>query len=262
MDKNAYFASQTADALERERLTALETVLDPRSTRQLAALGVSSGWSCLDVGAGGGSLTRWLAERVGPTGRVVAVDLDPRFLMSLDLPHVEVRRLDVTRDSLEESRFDLVHCRFLLAHLPEPLAVINRLKSALKVGGWLMIEEPDFRTYAAVDETHPQSVAFTSVVQSVFQRIAEVGLFDPWLGRQARTLLEQAGLSEIGHEGTVQVWQGGEAEAREHELSLPALVRAGVCTAAEAESIAQTLCDPTFRFVGHTVYAAWGRRGA
>jgi hypothetical protein len=67
-------------------------------------------------------------------------------------------------------------------------------------------------------------------------------------------------LSEIGNEGTVRLWRGGEAEAKEHHLSLPALVRAGVCSDQEAQHIGQALIDPSFTFVRHTVFAAWGRR--
>jgi ubiquinone/menaquinone biosynthesis C-methylase UbiE len=75
------------------------------------------GWRCLDVGAGAGSLGRWLAERVGPTGHVVAADIDPRFLGGLREPNVEVHRCDITRDAVEQNCYDLVHSRFLLMHM-------------------------------------------------------------------------------------------------------------------------------------------------
>src|SRR5262245_23788133 len=104
MAEDRYFASQTAHAAELERLTSLEAGLDPRSTRHLQALGVGAGWTCLEVGGGGGSLTRWLAETVGPSGRVVAIDIDTRFLRTIDRPNVEIRQQDVLRDPLEDSR--------------------------------------------------------------------------------------------------------------------------------------------------------------
>jgi hypothetical protein len=56
----------------RERLAALEALVDPSTIRHLEALGVSEGWQCLEVGGGGGSITEWLCRRVGPAGRVVA----------------------------------------------------------------------------------------------------------------------------------------------------------------------------------------------
>ena len=65
---------------ERRRLELLEQCLDPMTTRSLDAIGVEKGWRCLELGGGAGSITRMLCERVGPAGRVTAVDLDTRFL--------------------------------------------------------------------------------------------------------------------------------------------------------------------------------------
>ena len=65
---------------ERQRLVLLEEAHDPVTIRQLEAVEVGKGWRCAEVGAGAGSIARWLAERVGATGRVIALDLDTRFL--------------------------------------------------------------------------------------------------------------------------------------------------------------------------------------
>jgi ubiquinone/menaquinone biosynthesis C-methylase UbiE len=65
-----------AAGLENSRLALLEECHDPLSRRHLDAIGVAEGWRCLDVGAGGGSVTKMLAERVGTTGSVLAIDLD------------------------------------------------------------------------------------------------------------------------------------------------------------------------------------------
>ena len=97
------------------------------------------GWRCLDVGAGGGSLTQWLCERVGPRGSVVAVDADTRFLDKLGAANLEVRRADVVHEPLPERAFDLVHTRFLLQHLPERERVLEKLARAVKPGGLLVV---------------------------------------------------------------------------------------------------------------------------
>jgi 2-polyprenyl-3-methyl-5-hydroxy-6-metoxy-1,4-benzoquinol methylase len=76
-------AQEGAEEFEQARLALLEEVCDPLTTRQFDAIGVREGWRCLDVGAGGGSATRLLAERVGDTGSVLAVDLDTRLLAPL-----------------------------------------------------------------------------------------------------------------------------------------------------------------------------------
>jgi hypothetical protein len=71
-------------------------------------------------------VARWLAGRVGPTGRVVATDIDPRFLAGSELAGVEVRRHDIPRDLLETGHYDLVHCRALLMHLKHPALPVYR----------------------------------------------------------------------------------------------------------------------------------------
>jgi ubiquinone/menaquinone biosynthesis C-methylase UbiE len=81
-----------AEDIERERLALLERYHDPLTSRQLDAIGVGQGWRCLDVGAGGGSVTRLLAERIGDTGSVLATDLDPRLLEPLAGTCVKVLR--------------------------------------------------------------------------------------------------------------------------------------------------------------------------
>jgi len=59
---------------------------------------VAAGWRCLEVGAGGGSIAEWLCDRVGPDGRVVATDLDTRWVAKLSQPYLEVRVHDLLED--------------------------------------------------------------------------------------------------------------------------------------------------------------------
>ena len=108
MSKGQYKNSQNTGAFERKRLRLLEQFEDPRSQRYLAALGIQRGWRCLEVGAGSGSIARWMAEQVGPQGQVVATDINLRFLTELTLPNVEVRQHDIRTDSLEPDTYDLV----------------------------------------------------------------------------------------------------------------------------------------------------------
>src|SRR5215468_3570075 len=106
MAEQQYVLSQTADAAERERLDLWAHIEDARSQRHLAALGIQKGWQCLEVGAGHGSIVRWLAEQVGPQGRAVAPAIHPRFLPALPCPQVAVRRNDLRPDPLDAGRYD------------------------------------------------------------------------------------------------------------------------------------------------------------
>lgn len=67
-----YFAADAEAGAELARLRLIEAECDRHSFRYLDAIGVDTGWRCLEVGAGGGSVVRWLSERVGAKGHVVA----------------------------------------------------------------------------------------------------------------------------------------------------------------------------------------------
>src|SRR5262249_38742099 len=125
------------------RFSALSVLFDETTIRHLTGCGVAPGWRCLEVGAGGGSIANWLADRVGADGSVLATDIDPRFLESLQRANLEARRHNIAVDPLPEAAFDLIHARLVLMHLPERDIALARMIAALKPGGWLLEEEYD-----------------------------------------------------------------------------------------------------------------------
>ena len=140
----ANYALDNAWEHAKRRLSLLEQHLDPMTQRRLTTLGVSQGWHCLEVGGGGGSTARWLCQQVGANGHVTATDIDIRFLQEIHANNFEAILHDITGEDLPKRRFDLVHARWLLHHLPEPGRVIDRMIAALRPGGWLLLEEVDF----------------------------------------------------------------------------------------------------------------------
>ena len=139
----------------RERLRALERIHDPISISRLEQIGVGAGWHCLELGPGGGSITEWLCERVGPTGSVVAIDLDPRFVEVLERPNLEVRAEDIVEAPLAKSSYGLVFTRLTLQHIAKAvrLAALN--------------QRPD------EDAIHPVSGADIGVVALRTQRLLQ-----------------------------------------------------------------------------------------
>jgi SAM-dependent methyltransferase len=125
--------------------TSLDATYDAWTIGQLETIGVTDGWRCLEVGGGGGSVGRWLATRVGPTGRVTVTDIDPVRLTEAPVANLEVLRHDIAADPLPERAFDLVHARLVLMHVPDRDAALRRMVSALSPGGWLLIEDFDMR---------------------------------------------------------------------------------------------------------------------
>lgn len=117
----------------------------PLSTA-LERLGLAEGWSCVDVGAGGGDVSVAIAQVVGRTGRVYAVDVDPRRrdeIATLAAAHAQVLALSQAGEELTlPEPVDLAFCRFLLMHVAEPRRVLRRMGAAVRPGGWVVAQEP------------------------------------------------------------------------------------------------------------------------
>jgi SAM-dependent methyltransferase len=266
MKDKGYFARDLPAAAERERLSLLEQLADPIAARRLSRLGVGPGWRCLDVGAGTGSVARWLAECVGPSGQVVATDLNPRFLVGLGLPNLEARRHDILEDDLEAAHYDLVHCRAVLMHLPDPWRALRRMAAAVRPGGWLLVQELDFGSFGACDPGHPRAAEFDRIARATCAAVRAVEFFDPCFGRRVHALVEELRLEGIGYGETTLNGRGGGSVARNcrlrQDLLRGPLVATGVLTEEDFDELGRAYDDPSFWFVGFTVFAAWGRRPA
>ena len=75
MGDDRYLLPNAEDAAA-ERFAAFTELFDPSTFAHMDRLGLAPGWRCWEVGAGGDSVVRWLAERVGPQGYVLATDID------------------------------------------------------------------------------------------------------------------------------------------------------------------------------------------
>ena len=259
------YAFDNARSIQEQRLRAIEELLDGGTIRLLEARGVGLGWQCAEIGAGGGSIAGWLARRVGENGRVLATDLNVRFLQARPESNLEVLEHDVMVDDLPVEAFDLIHLRLLLAWLPEPREALRRLVCALKPGGWLVAEEMDFISVAPdprLDERERELFLRTNEVQNAV--LAEISGFDAAYGRRLAGDVAAAGLVECGCEGRAGMWRGGDAGGRAWRLMLGQLrqpiVASGRVLKDEVEQVLELLADPAFSFLSQTTVAAWGRR--
>ena len=132
----------------------------------LDRLGLREGWRCVDVGAGGGDVSVALAEVVGRDGRIYAVDSDPRARDQSAMAaaaHAQVIALTQTGEDLTlPEPVDLAFCRFLLLHVVDPVVVLQRMAAAVRVGGWVVAQEPitsagriGGRPFSMPDARHP-----------------------------------------------------------------------------------------------------------
>ena len=265
MTEDRYLAKDSPDAFERERLALLTRIADPITARRLTDLGVGPGWRCLEVAAGSGSVARWLAERVGREGRVVATDMSPRFLGGHGLPNLEVRQHNILQDDLEAAHFDLVHCRALLVHLPDPVRALRRLLGAVRPGGWLLVEEAGgSASFGAVGPGHPRAAEFDRSTRALCAGLKATGTMDLDFGRRLPALFEELGARDIGNEGVILTARGGDPLARfcqmTDKLTRDRVVAAGVLTEADFDELSRAYDDRSFWFVGYTLFGAWGRR--
>jgi SAM-dependent methyltransferase len=246
----------------RERLATLEAIYDPPTRRHLEALGVGPGWRCLEVGAGGGSIAAWLAERVGPGGAVVATDIDPRFLAPLATPTLAVLRHDIAAEDLPAGEFDLVHARHLLAHLAEPGRALARLVAALRPGGRLLVEESDFASRVP-DPATVDAALMARCERAYWRAVAGRGM-DPTYGRRLYAAVRARGLEELGAAGRVRVVRGGTPEAHLLQVSFAqlhdSLLATGLVTAADLDRFAALRDDADAVWLGPTFVSVWGRK--
>jgi SAM-dependent methyltransferase len=254
---------------ERVRLAGLESVLDPGTRRHLDTVGVGPGWTCLEIGGGGGSIVQWMCRRVGETGNVTATDLDTRFLDALDEPNLQALRHDIVSDELPEQHFDLIHSRLVLEHLPERDAVLQRIVAALKPGGWVVIEDLDWHALLA-DPPRVFSYPGTGAQQTV--RVWRAALdvlqkagYDPEYGFRLPGALQALGLEDVGGDLRARIVPGDSPGNDASRLSLEhlrgALVSSGAVTDREIDEEIARLGDPeTLISRPSMMVAAWGRR--
>jgi precorrin-6B methylase 2 len=195
-----------------ERLKALQEAVDPTTFRRIKSLGLAPGWNCWEVGAGGGSVAFWLAKEVGNDGKVLATDINVDLMKGLPKsPNVTLLKHDVDKDDTPAGPFDLIHTRVVLMHgginRPE---VIRKLISALKPGGWLVLEEHDkYGTFTLMSE----SLAFAKALYMLTKAVESNGGSLSW-ARGLPTFLQHAGLMNVDAEIDAPFFRGGSAYAR------------------------------------------------
>ncbi|MEV0899243.1 methyltransferase domain-containing protein [Actinoplanes sp. NPDC049802] len=242
---------------ELRRLRVMEQMLDPDEISVLGGLGIQSSWHCLELGAGAGSIARWLAERC-PEGRVVATDLDTSFLEDGPPSGLEIVRHDVRSGDFPPGSFDVIHARALFMHLPDRDAVLRRVAAWLKPGGWLVVSDADMFT---VDSTpHPAMHTMWAAVERLFTAQGS----DPRWARRLSVELRRAGLADIGMSVTVDTFGGGGVTDEFWRSSIaqvrPFLMEQGLVSEAVYAEAQALLDDPDFRDTLWAYIRCWGRR--
>lgn len=244
------------------RFDALSRLFDRMTRRHLTDRGVGPGWHCLEVGAGGGSIAAWLAERVGSGGRVLATDLDPRHLETLAAPNLEVRRHNIATDPLPAAAFDVIHARLVLNSVPDWQPVLVKMVGALKPGGWLVAEEFDSESLPP-DPAGSPGEEILSTHRAMGRLMADRN-FDRRFGRLLFGRLGKQGLTNIEAEARTVMVDGGSAGASllraNFQQLRDAMVAAGYVTGQEFDRDVLRLADADFMMPSSMMWTAWGQK--
>jgi SAM-dependent methyltransferase len=254
------------------RFTALSTIFDPPTFRHLDALGMSAGWRCWEVGAGGLTVVHWLAQRAGAAGRVLATDIDVSWLSTgtdgldaagTDTATIEVRRHDVGTDPAPAELFDLIHARLVLVHVPDRDQALRSMLSVLRPGGALLIEDADpaLQSLACPDEHGPDQV-LANRIRVGFRRLLAGRGADLGYGRTLPRRLREAGLVDVQADAFFPMTSPASTvlEAATVNQIRDALIEAGYASAAEVEQHLANLAAGKLDIATAPMISAWGRR--
>ena len=261
---SSHYAFDNAAPQAGDRFANLSALYDEATCRHLDRFGIDTGWDCLEVGAGGGSIARFMSMRVGPRGHVLATDINTDWIAGSLSANAELRRHDIGTDPLPEAAFDVVHARAVLTFVPERRKTLNRMIAALKPNGWLLVEEMFPPITEAWDQPDEPDVALARKARRAITEVVRRGGGDPTFPRELPGYLAASPLADFGAEGYFVPYRtdavAGLAKANMDQLG-DAILEAGLMDAAELERYRVILKRPDcFYPASMALISVWGRR--
>jgi SAM-dependent methyltransferase len=252
------------DPAAAERLRLSSAVLDGFTISRLLTLGDLTGRHCLELGAGNGSIAGWLTDQAGPTGQVLATDINTRHIPP-DRGYTVVRH-DLTGDPLPDGPWDLIHARLVLRHLPGRHDILRRLAATLAPGGALAIEEWDaYRAGLVLTAPEPEATELFYAYETIMEQLVDARAVDlhwPW---QVHGAMAGAGLADVETAVHARSWPGGSAGALHQAATIsllrPRLLEAGM-TGEQLDRLSGFLRDPRMVVRGLLTVSTVGRRPA
>ncbi|MEU9660525.1 methyltransferase domain-containing protein [Streptomyces chartreusis] len=246
-----------------ERFDAFATLFDPTTFRHIEGFGIGAGWRCWEVGAGGTSVVSWMAKKVGPTGKIVATDIDTSQLASDARPPVEVRVHDVSADEPPGEGFDLVHARLVLVHVPDRERALSSMIESLRPGGWLLIEDADpaLQPLICPDESGPEQQLANRLRQGFRKLLADRGA-DLSYGRRLPRLLREAGLRQVTADAYFPITSPACAalESATVRQIRDQLVTGGIATDEDIDRHLANVASGRMDLATAPLISAWGRK--
>ena len=233
---------------ELSRLGLQHRVWRPRALDAWRRGGFTVGQTLLDIGCGPGYASVDLAEIVGPSGRIVAIDRSRRFLDALDatclqrgLKNITTQEFDLDAAGPPAVGADGAWARWVFAFVKRPRDLLARVGGALKRGGVLVVHEYfDYSTWRMA----PRSPEIEEYVQAVMASWRANG-GEPDIGLDLPLWLEELGFATKTLHPIIDVvpatnfvWQWPAAFI---QVGLRRLVELGHLTAERALAISEAL---------------------
>jgi len=226
------------------RLMILHNVCSPVGRRVLLKAGLKPGMQVVDFGCGIGAVTRMIGDMIGPSGSVTGVDASAAQLEQArnisgcqGYTNVSFVQADACNTGLPRNSFDLVYCRFLLLHLPDPASCLREMRDVLRPGGLLLVEDGDLASAGSVPPTALDAFA------DLWTRLGRRRRLNYSLARDLYQMVKAAGFNnpeiEI-HQPTLDGTEHRSLLKLSVEEAGPAFVGEGLITSDELE---RTLAD-------------------
>ena len=157
------------------------------------------GMRLLDVGCGRGTITRDLAELLGLSSQVTALE---RTAEALDLARGEAERRgtinvefvvgDVQALDLPDGSYDVVHAHQVLQHVDDPVAALREMRRVCAPGGVVAARDSDYAAF-----TWFPALLELDLWLEVYRRVARANHAEPDAGRRLLSWANQAGFADV-----------------------------------------------------------------
>jgi ubiquinone/menaquinone biosynthesis C-methylase UbiE len=146
----------------------------------------------LELGSGLGILAEKIAQKLG-SGRMTGIEISPEQIAKCPPENEKLFFIlgDVQDLPFKENSFDIVYCRYILEHVPDPLRVLKEARRVLRPGGQLFIQE----NAILILKLYPECVVFDQVWNAFARYQSDIG-GDAMIGLKLYDLLKKADFNE------------------------------------------------------------------
>ena len=178
---------------EQDRLSLLN---DLTNASFVEFMDITSGQSVLEIGSGLGILADTVARHL-PQCEVTGVEIAPQQMEKAianfyETPNLKFLIGDASSLGVRSSSFDIVYCRYILEHVPDPASVLKEAFRVLKQGGKLFIQENNI----LIHTLYPDCPAYSQLLSKYAELQSQAG-GDSEIGKKLFSLLKHTGFHSI-----------------------------------------------------------------